>query len=158
MKKNATPATPVQPLRFLQPVLDRAILQIAKKKPEIFERLDTHGGKKFLINPKNLPFVFLLQPNAASPRLSAFKKLVLPAHDAAISGTFLTLFKMVEGKLDGDALFFSRDLSVTGDIEAVVVLRNAIDDTDGSMMEELLPFFTRPLIRLFKQIKKRHAA
>jgi predicted lipid carrier protein YhbT len=38
--------------------------------------------------------------------------------------------QLLEGKLDGDALFFSRDLVVDGDTEAVVMLRNIIDGAE----------------------------
>ena len=52
---------------------------------------------------------------------------------------------MIRGRLDGDALFFSRDISVSGDIEATVVLRNALDDTDDEIIADLLPSFAKPL-------------
>ena len=35
---------------------------------------------------------------------------------------------MAEGRLDGAALFFSRTLSIEGDMEATLALRNALDD------------------------------
>jgi predicted lipid carrier protein YhbT len=35
---------------------------------------------------------------------------------------------MVDGAFDGDALFFSRSLQVEGDMEALLALRNAVDD------------------------------
>lgn len=66
----------------------------------------------------------------------------------------MTLLDMIGGKQDGDALFFSRDLSVTGDVEAVVVLRNAIDDTDGSVIDDLLPSFARVFTRLFRKARE----
>jgi predicted lipid carrier protein YhbT len=43
---------------------------------------------------------------------------------------------MVEGRLDGDALFFSRDLSIEGDVEAVVALRNAIDGEGLNILQD----------------------
>lgn len=44
---------------------------------------------------------------------------------------------MVDGKIDGDALFFSRDLMVEGDTEAIVVLRNSLDDLDVNIFDEM---------------------
>ena len=35
-------------------------------------------------------------------------------------------------------LEFTRDLVVTGDVEAVVTLRNALDDFDGDLVREIL--------------------
>ncbi len=48
---------------------------------------------------------------------------------------------MIDGSLDGDALFFSRALRVTGDTEAVVALRNALDDFEGSALESVVGSF-----------------
>ena len=48
---------------------------------------------------------------------------------------------MIDGSLDGDALFFSRDLRVSGDTEAVVALRNALDDFEGSALDSVVGSF-----------------
>jgi predicted lipid carrier protein YhbT len=45
---------------------------------------------------------------------------------------------MIEGTADGDALFFTRHLRVTGDTQAVVTLRNALDDLEGNLVETIL--------------------
>ncbi|KCZ46704.1 hypothetical protein HY17_08130 [Hyphomonas sp. CY54-11-8] len=53
-----------------------------------------------------------------------------------IRGRFMLLLELVDSQRDGDAAFFSRDLEVSGDTEAVVRLRNALDDVEGSIAEE----------------------
>ena len=63
---------------------------------------------------------------------------------------------MVDGQLDGDALFFTRELVVEGDTEAVVCLRNAIDDTEGSIAEDtanLFGFSGRNALKLLRKAK-----
>jgi ubiquinone biosynthesis protein UbiJ len=47
--------------------------------------------------------------------------------DVTIRGSLSTLIALLEGRVDGDALFFSRDLAVEGDTEALLALRNAVD-------------------------------
>jgi predicted lipid carrier protein YhbT len=126
---------PAPPLFVLQPLLGRLVRHVARREPDLFSRLGASAGRRFLIDPVNLPFVLLLEPDPAAPRLTAHRRTALPAHDAAIAGSFLHLFDMVDGGLDGDALFFSRDLQVSGDTEAVVALRNALDDIDGSILD-----------------------
>ena len=77
-----------------------------------------------------MPFDFLLSLGHA-PTLKAFAKEVEDKGvTASIPGSLLTLMQLLEGKLDGDALFFSRDLVVDGDTEAVVMLRNIIDGAE----------------------------
>ncbi|HKK15551.1 MAG TPA: SCP2 sterol-binding domain-containing protein, partial [Gammaproteobacteria bacterium] len=119
------------PLFPLQPALQRIIYYISREKPEVFHRIGLHKNKRFLIDPLNMPFVLLLRPDPQQPSLHAYRRTDPIEFDARIAGTFLTLLDMIDGRLDGDALFFSRDLIVEGNTEAVVCLRNALDDMDG---------------------------
>lgn len=48
----------------------------------------------------------------------------------------LGLIGLIDGSYDGDALFFSRDLVVEGDVEAVLALRNAIDDAGVDLVTD----------------------
>ncbi len=50
--------------------------------------------------------------------------------DVVIRGPILLLLGILDGSLDGDALFFHRAISVSGRTEAVVALRNAIEDAE----------------------------
>ena len=67
-----------------------------------------------------------------------------PQVGATIRGRFLLLLELIDAEQDGDAAFFSRDLEVSGDTEAVVRLRNALDDMDGSLAEETSAMFGAP--------------
>lgn len=126
--------TPV-PLALLQPILNSIGTHVARARPELFERLGPHARKCFLIDPVDLPFTLALMPDPRNPRLKAHRRHEMPRHDACITGTFFNLFDMIDGSLDGDALFFTRDLRVSGDTEAVVALRNALDDLEGSVVD-----------------------
>jgi len=129
------------PLALIQPVLTHIASHVARSRPELFARLGPHADKLFMIDPIDLPFVLLLRPTAERPYLVAARRHPTPRHDAAIAGTFLDLIGMMEGSLDGDALFFSRDLRVSGDTEAVVALRNALDDVEGSALDSIVAAF-----------------
>lgn len=126
------------PLALLQPILSRIAAHVARNRPELFARLGPHAGKRFLIDPVDLPLVLVLRPDAARPTLKAYRRPDAPRHDAAVAGSFLNLMQMIDGSLDGDALFFSRDLHVSGDTEAVVALRNALDDVEGSALDSVI--------------------
>lgn len=132
--------TPV-PLALLQPILSRIASHVAQSRPELFNRLGPHAGKRFLIDPTDLPFVLVLTPEREAPHLTAHRRHARPTHDAAIAGTFFTLLDMIDGTLDGDAMFFSRDLKISGDTEAVVALRNALDDFEGSALDSVVGSF-----------------
>lgn len=129
------------PLAAIQPILGHIASHVATDRPELYARLGVHARKRFLIDPIDLPFVLILAPEVNRPNLRAYRRHENPAHDARIAGTFFNLLDMIDGSLDGDALFFSRDLRVSGDTEAVVALRNALDDFEGSALDSVVGAF-----------------
>lgn len=123
------------PLLPLQPILAATLRAVLANHPGIFERLGPHAGKRFGLVPMDLPLAFLLEPLPRRPRITAVR--TLPARlDVTIRGSIAALIGLVDGGYDGDALFFSRDLVVEGDMEAVVALRNAIDDAQIDLVRE----------------------
>lgn len=129
------------PLMLLQPLLGHIVRHVASRHPHVFARLGPDTGKRFVIDAEELPFVLYLRPMPHEPRLEACRREAVPPHDARICGAFLNLLDMVDGSLDGDALFFTRGLVINGDVEAVVRLRNALDDIDGSAIDTVLEAF-----------------
>ena len=97
------------PLALLQPILTRIARHVAQSRPELFNRLGPHAGKRFLIDPTDLPFVMVLTPERDLPRMTAHRRHERPAHNAAIAGSFFNLLDMIDGSLDGDAMFILRN-------------------------------------------------
>ena len=135
---------PPLPLFALQPVLRRIVHRVAADNPDMFGRLGPHTHALFVIDPVNLPFALVLRPDPDDLLLRACRRDRLPPHVARIAGHVLDLLMLIDGDLDGDALFFSRDLVITGDTEAVVCLRNALDDVEGSIAEAVAGMFGPP--------------
>ncbi|MBZ0148514.1 MAG: SCP2 sterol-binding domain-containing protein [Pseudorhodoplanes sp.] len=148
---TATPANPgiwwllpPAPLFLLQPILRRIVHHVAAGNPALFQRLGPHRAARFVIDALGLPFVLLLRPDPDNLVLRAYPRDAAPEHDARIAGRFLDLVGLLDGGADGDALFFSRDLDVTGNTEAVVCLRNALDDVEGSIAKSVADLFGPP--------------
>jgi predicted lipid carrier protein YhbT len=162
--KSSPPPQPILatlplPLFPVQVVLRRIVRRVAHDRPELFHRLGAHRHKRFLIDPINMPFVLLLEPDAERPRLEAYRRWETVRYEARIRGTFLTLLDMIDGRLDGDALFFSRNLIVEGDTEAVVSLRNALDDLEGSVVDDAAALFGplgRAVLLALRLIRAQH--
>ena len=131
-------ARPLSP-RLLQPALDAIFAILNRSHPGLFERLSCLNETVFLIDPIDLPLVFILDADPEHPRLTAAREDADRAV-ATIRGPLLTLIDLLEGRIDGDALFFSRTLSIEGDTEAVVALRNAVDDAGIDVKRDLLDF------------------
>ncbi|WP_374643587.1 SCP2 domain-containing protein [Tabrizicola sp.] len=137
---------PLPPLNLL---LGRLTRRLSDAHPAMLRRLGDHAARRFLIDPVDLPWVLLLQPQDAT--MTAHSRARAPAHDARIAGTLSAFLAMMHGAEDGDALFFSRDLTVEGDTAAVLALRNAMDDAELDLTEELAALsgpFARPLRRV----------
>ena len=123
------------PLLPLQPVLGACLHGIQKRHPQIFDRLGAHAAKRFGLDPTDLPFVFVLAPARVNPKVVALRSMPQQI-DVRVTGTIAALIGLVDGSCDGDALFFSRDIQVEGDMEAAVALRNAIDEAGIDIIAE----------------------
>ena len=132
------------PLFVIQAALDRIVANIHQDRPRLFARMGESSKKSILIDPTDMPFVVRMLPDMETPDMRAFRRGQAPEADAQIRGTFSGLFKMLDTQLDGDALFFSRDVKVTGDLEVVVALRNSLDDVDGSIATDVAALFGPP--------------
>lgn len=129
---------PVPPI-VLRPVLERVMTVVAYRHPTLLERVWEWGNPAFLIEPIDLPLRFVLHFVEPWPRLIPFSEDVPPhpTPDATIRGPLLVLLQALEGRLDGDALFFARDLVIEGDTEAVLALRNALESDAVDLVGDL---------------------
>lgn len=129
----------LKPLRpsLLQPLFDAMLRVVRNRHPDILERMADYGDRTVCIDPVDLPFVLMLDPDPQTPRLTVRRRIDPDEVDAVIRGPLETLISLAEGKVDGDALFFSRQLVVEGDTEVVVALRNAIDGAGIDLIADL---------------------
>jgi predicted lipid carrier protein YhbT len=101
--------------------------QVLKSHPRLFDRLGDYRYSCFGFAPTDLAFEFVIRP--AGGGIRTFRRGRAPEADARISGPLLLMLALAEGRVDGDAVFFARKLIVTGNMEAVLALRNALDDS-----------------------------
>jgi predicted lipid carrier protein YhbT len=119
----------------------RLVRTLTRRHPSLFARLGEQAEKTFLIDPTDLPFAFRLAPHVERPRFEAIRREDVRSWDARIGGPLAALLGLVHGVYDGDALFFSRDLVIEGDTEAVLALRNAIDNEEIDLAAEAAALF-----------------
>lgn len=124
------------PLFPLELALRRLLAGILARHPDLVGRLSGIEGRRVAVQPDDMPFVIVLEPRGGTISLTLARPDADAPVQARIRGPLLALIALVDGELDGDALFFSRDLVVEGDIEAVLALRNAIDDADVDLAGE----------------------
>ncbi len=144
----AAKAMPLAPMTLL---LTRLARQLVARHPGMQRRLGNHAQRRFLLDLIDLPFLLLLEPGGATPRVTALSRRHPPAHDIRIAGPTAAFLGLVHGSMDGDALFFSRDLVIEGDTAAGLALRNAIDDAELDLAAEL-SVMLKPLAPLLARL------
>jgi predicted lipid carrier protein YhbT len=115
------------PPHLLQPLFNAALAIVRRRHPDILERLAAYPDAVVGIDPVDLPFVLVLEPDPVHPQLTVRRDFRDAATTAVIRGPLEMLVALAEGRIDGDAAFFSRQLVFDGDTEVVVALRNAVD-------------------------------
>jgi predicted lipid carrier protein YhbT len=125
----------VVPLAPLSLSLTACCRQIGKRHPGLFRRLGDYSRARFVLNPVDLPIILCLAPNGGAPTVRALRGDC--EGETRISGPLAALLGLVHGVYDGDALFFSRDLVIEGDTGAALALRNAVDDAELDLSQEI---------------------
>lgn len=141
----------------VQPVLYLAVRRVAQRHPALFDRLGAHRHSDYVIDPVELPFALHLRPDPDALLFRAVPRDRMPQATALIEGRFMLLLKLLDSDEDGDSAFFSRDLQITGNTEAVVRLRNALDDMEGSVADEVAALFGPPGRAILARLRQRNA-
>ena len=139
---------PLAPITLMLTTLARQLMQ---SHPGLQRRLGAHAARRFLLDLTDLPFLLLLEPSTSRPRVTAYSRRRPPVHDTRIAGLTAAFLGMMHGSLDGDALFFARDLVIEGDTAAGLALRNAIDDAELDLAAEL-GVLAKPLAPLLARL------
>lgn len=123
------------------PVMDRALRRLTKRivngHPESFHRMAPYASTTFLIEPTDLPIQFRIRLDGPAPIICQ-RRPASCSWDARIAGPILSLLALAHGTLDGDALFFSRRITIEGDTDAILAMRNAIDAAEIDLLQEIV--------------------
>lgn len=149
-------AIDIVPLPIVQRVVTAIFRQALAQHPGIFDRLGAEAAKRLAFTPTDLDLSFIV--HGATRSISVYRKAGAPAADATATGPLLTLLALLEGRIDGDAVFFARGLGISGDMEAMLALRNALDDCGFDLPADLAGLagpFARPFRRLAEAVRAR---
>uniref|UniRef100_B0T0Q2 Putative lipid carrier protein-like protein n=1 Tax=Caulobacter sp. (strain K31) TaxID=366602 RepID=B0T0Q2_CAUSK len=121
----------------VEQLLTAGLRRVARRRPEIFERLGGFRDAVFLLAPDDWPVVFELSPRGASGLVRVARARTPTAATARIRGPLIALLGLFDGSIDADAAFFSRSIRVEGDIEAVMALHNALEAAELTLADLL---------------------
>lgn len=112
------------------PLLTGALRALARRKPGLFDRLGEYAKERFFIDPTDLGFAFTVVPDGDRSFVSVVGKKDAAGAPVVVRGPILMLLGLLDGTMDGDALFFRRIVTISGRTEAVLALRNTIEDAE----------------------------
>lgn len=124
------------PLPLTEAVANLAYQRVLSHHPSLFERLDIYRERRFGFIATDLPLAFVARPTDG--RINVHRKPLKDRVDVSVEAPFGILLDLLQGKADGDALFFSRDIQVEGDMEALLALRNSLDDARVDLVDDVL--------------------
>jgi predicted lipid carrier protein YhbT len=134
-----------------KPALDlgaAALLTAMRRNhPRLFAVLAEQRQTRILVELTDPPRRFLLQYGDGAPSLRVVDEAGDVAADAELKGGLEAMMALLEARVDGDALFFTRELAVSGDAAAVVTLRNILDRETINVLDEASSLFG-PLRRM----------
>lgn len=126
------------PVGLVQPVVGFAASAVLRRHGAVTARFAPWAGAILMIAPVDLSHAFALELTPQAPRLRIATAEDSARATAVLRGPLCDLLDLLEGHADGDALFFARGLSIDGDVEAVVALRNALDDEAIDLLDDVL--------------------
>jgi len=126
----------ITPLPVIEVAVRAMLDRILVKHPGLFERMGDYKTTCFCFSPTDIPLRFLITPALRS--VSVRRRYTHYTADATVEASLADLLGMLTGNADGDALFFSRSVAITGSMEAVLALRNALDDTDIDLVDDIV--------------------
>jgi predicted lipid carrier protein YhbT len=126
------------------PLLERGAAVLMRKMrrnhPDLFRNLAALDRTTLRIEPTDLPHRFVLSFGEKPPTL-ALARAGDPPANATLKGSLESLLALLEGRIDSDALFFTREIVITGDTSAVVALRNTLDRETIALLDEATSLF-----------------
>lgn len=156
----------ITPVQILDYAIDILILRLEKSRPKMMQNLADMEKAVILFDIFDIPHRFSLTVGVPYPELKIVKgKTKKP--DVVIKAPLEVLLDTLEGKSDGDTSFFTRGMEISGNVAAVVALRNVLEREEISLHQEFfssLGNFSEPILNalaiidgLSKKIQKRFA-
>ncbi len=137
--RGAMHVTPPFVLARAVDVLMRGML---RAHPKLFQNLARLKPCIVHVEPTDLPHRFALKyggDEKAAVRI--LEKWDKEEPNARVKGNLDILLNLLEGRIDGDALFFTRGLVITGDTSAIVALRNTLDREEIDLFNDITSLF-----------------
>lgn len=137
----ANPVVRNVPVFTLERLCAHAMATMYRRHKQVFDRATERETFSLLISPTDLDLSLFLALDSTAPLLRPARAGDEKTIAARIIGPLPALLELLEGKSDGDALFFSRVLRIEGRTDLVVALRNALDGEEIDLRSAIIESF-----------------
>jgi predicted lipid carrier protein YhbT len=121
----------------LSPLLAAAMAMMQRRHAPLLRRLMRLAPASILFELDDVPHRFLLVIAGHGIRLRLAHAGSPPATVTMKAG-LATLLGLLEGRIDSDTVFFTRDLAVSGDTAVAVAFRNTLDGEAINLTDDIL--------------------
>ncbi len=132
----------ITPQFVLARAVDAIVHRMERAHPKLFKNLARLKTTVVHVEPSDLPHRFALKYGGdEKARVRVLEKWDQGTADAVVKGNLDILLNLLEGRIDGDALFFTRGLVITGDTSSIVALRNTLDREEIDLFADITGMF-----------------
>lgn len=142
------------PAPVLTPFVRRLNHMMRRRHPDLVAAFAALDPAVVYVCPTGLRHRFALAFGGGQLEIRVMAASDNSTAQAVIKGELAILFDLLEGRYDGDAMFFTRDLQITGDTAVIVALRNTLDREEIDLRKEVAALFG-PLARPAQRIGAR---
>jgi predicted lipid carrier protein YhbT len=156
---NLLPAAALSlvPGLLLARLLARLTQLMRRRHPRLVENFGRLDPATVHIEPTDVPHRFALEFGAGRMNVRVLTAGAAAPPDATIRGSLAALIALLEGRADSDAMFFSRDIEITGSTAVSVAVRNTLDREEIVLRDEIAALFgpfERPARRLGRRLDR----
>lgn len=127
---------------LIQKCVDALVGRFMTYHGYVIDRMAEYAPVYMVMEPRDLPISFFVHFSSNKLDIQVIEKGAYTSQDPIIiSAKLATFISILEGNLDGDALFFSRELSITGDTTSIVALRNILEAESIDINEDIKKTF-----------------
>ena len=129
-------AATVLPRALLGRLANGVVRGLGRTHPKLMANLAALEPAVVHITPLDLPYRFALRIGRSPVTLEVVDHGPNGA-DAGVAANAATLLELLDGRIDGDTLFFRRDLAICGKSSVIVGLRNVMDREQLCLADEI---------------------
>lgn len=127
------------PQAALSHVVELVWRRMEHRHPKLLKNLARLDNALVYLEPTDVPHNFALtMGDRVQFYVISDEESEARTADATVKGGLQALVDMLEGREDGDTLFFSRDIQISGNTEVIVGLRNTLDREEVDLFTEVL--------------------